>query len=106
MVNGIIQLSQMKRYRYSYFISLFFRETRSNDPTQITNTVWGLINQVVALKYGKGRVVVFPDSTIISNFRAFFGGTPNLLIGYMEPIFRTFSSSRNNFRILDPAALK
>ena len=67
-----------------YASSGFFRETRSNDPTQVTNTVWGLINQAVALKYGKGRIVVFSDSTIISNFRVFYGGTPNLLIGCME----------------------
>ncbi|MDD4653532.1 MAG: hypothetical protein PHQ34_15020, partial [Methanothrix sp.] len=52
----------------------FFRETRANDPTQVTDTVWGLLNQAVAVKYGKGRVVAFADSTIISNFRIFFGG--------------------------------
>lgn len=62
----------------------FFRETRHNDPTQIADTTWGLINQAVAVKYGKGRVVAFSDSTIISNFRIFFGGTPNFIIGSME----------------------
>ena len=62
----------------------FFRETRRNDPTQVTDTTWGLIYQAVALKYGKGRVVAFSDSTTISNFRIFFGGTPNLIAGCME----------------------
>ncbi len=62
----------------------FFRETRTNDPTRVTDTSWGLINQAVALQYGKGRVVAFADSTIISNFRIFFGGSPNLIIGAME----------------------
>ncbi len=77
-----------------YASSGFFRETRSNDPTQVTNTIWGLINQVVALKYGKGRVVVLADSTIISNFRAFFGGTPNLIVGCIE--YLNYSNSFEN----------
>ena len=62
----------------------FFRETRMNDPTHATDTTWGLINQAVALKYGKGRVVAFADSTIVSNFRIFFGGSSNMVIGAME----------------------
>lgn len=66
----------------------FFRETRANDPTQATDTVWGLLNQAVAVKYGKGRVVAFADSTIISNFRIFFGGSCNFVIGAMEYLNR------------------
>ena len=66
----------------------FFRETRANDPTQVTDTVWGLINQAVAARYGKGRIVAFADSTIISNFRIFFGGSPNFVIGAMEYLNR------------------
>jgi hypothetical protein len=62
----------------------FFRETRENDPTQVTDTIWGLLNQAVAVKYGRGRVVAFADSTIISNFRIFFGGSSNFVIGAME----------------------
>jgi hypothetical protein len=46
----------------------------------------------VALKHGRGRVVAFSDSTIISNFRAFFGGTPNFMIGCME-----YLNYRNSF---------
>jgi hypothetical protein len=66
----------------------FFRETRENDPTQVTDTIWGLINQAVAVKYGMGRVVTFADSTIISNFRIFFGGSSNFVIGAMEYLNR------------------
>ena len=62
----------------------FFRETRQNDPTQVTDTSWGLFHQAVALKYGKGRIVAFGDSTVISNFRLFFGGTSNFIAGVME----------------------
>lgn len=70
----------------------FFRETRNNDPTRVTDTTWGLINQAVALQYGKGRVVAFSDSTIISNFRFFFGGSPNLVVGAVE--YLNFQNSR------------
>lgn len=80
----------------------FFRETRNNDPTQATDTIWGLINQCVAVKYGNGRVVAFPDSTIISNFRIFFGGSPNLVIGVMEYLNRknTFENAQLIFFLL------
>jgi hypothetical protein len=70
----------------------FFRETRENDPTQVTDTIWGLINQAVAVKYGRGRVVAFADSTIISNFRIFFGGSSNFVIGAME-----YLNSKNTY---------
>lgn len=62
----------------------FFRETLPKSPTQVTDRDFGIFHQCVAMKYGKGRVVAFSDSTTISNFRVFFGGTPNLLIGCME----------------------
>lgn len=74
----------MEAFPGEYASEGFFRETRNGDPTQVTDTEWGLMNQAVAVKYGKGRVVAFADSTIISNFRVFFGGTPNLIIGVME----------------------
>ncbi|MHB8117292.1 MAG: motility-associated ABC transporter substrate-binding family protein [Methanothrix sp.] len=77
----------------------FFRETRENDPTQVTDTVWGLINQAVAVKYGRGRIVAFADSTIISNFRIFFGGSSNFVIGAMEYLNRK-NSYENEKQIL------
>jgi hypothetical protein len=77
----------------------FFRETRQNDPTEVGDTVWGLINQAVAAKYGLGRVVAFSDSTIISNFRIFFGGSCNFVIGAMEYLNRK-NSHENETQIL------
>lgn len=77
----------------------FFRETRENDPTQVTDTVWGLINQAVAVKYGPGRIVAFADSTIISNFRIFFGGSSNFVIGAMEYLNRK-NSFENEKQVL------
>jgi len=67
----------------------FFRNTRPNTPTLITDMNWGIFHQAVALKYGRGRIVAFADSTTISNFRIFFGGSPNLVIGCIEYLNRS-----------------
>jgi hypothetical protein len=53
----------------------------------------------VAVKYGQGRVVAFADSTIISNFRIFFGGSSNFVIGAMEFLNRK-NSYENEKQIL------
>lgn len=62
----------------------FFRETRRDLPVLATDRDWGIFHQCVASKYGKGRIVAFADSTCISNFRIFFGGTDAMAIGCME----------------------
>lgn len=62
----------------------FFRETRRDLPVLATDRDWGIFHQCVAVEYGKGRVVAFADSTTISNFRIFFGGSDQLVIGSME----------------------
>jgi hypothetical protein len=62
----------------------FFRETRRDLPILATDRTWGIFHQCVAAKYGKGRIVAFSDSTTISNFRIFFGGTDGMVIGCME----------------------
>ncbi len=62
----------------------FFRETRRDLPVLATDRNWGIFHQCVAARYGKGRVVAFADSTTISNFRIFFGGSDALVIGCME----------------------
>ena len=62
----------------------FFRETRRDLPVLATDRNWGIFHQCVASKYGKGRIVAFADSTCISNFRIFFGGTDGMAIGCME----------------------
>jgi len=72
-----------------YASSGFFRETRMDLPILATDRNWGILHQCVAAKYGKGRVVAFADSTTISNFRIFFGGSPNLIIGCMEYLNHT-----------------
>ena len=62
----------------------FFRETLPNAPNRVTDRDLGIFHQCVAMKHGDGRVVAFTDSTTISNFRIFSGGSPNLVVGCME----------------------
>lgn len=62
----------------------FFRETRRDLPVLATDRDWGIFHQCVAAECGKGRIVAFADSTTISNFRIFFGGSDQMAIGSME----------------------
>jgi hypothetical protein len=45
---------------------------------------FGSFIQTIGVKYGKGRVVGFTDSTCFSNFSAFIPGKPELLLGTMN----------------------
>lgn len=48
----------------------------------------GFFLQAVALKYGKGRIVVFSDSTVFSSFCVFMDGYTNFNLGVMEYLNR------------------
>ncbi len=52
---------------------------------------FGLFLQTVAVKYGKGRVVAFSDSTCFSNFYMFITGKPELALGSVEWLNRANS---------------
>ena len=45
---------------------------------------FGAVDQVVAVYHGRGRVVAFSDSTVYSNFDAFYPGKPQLLLGTIQ----------------------
>ncbi len=62
----------------------FFRETRRDLAVLATDRDWGIFHQCVAAECGKGRIVAFADSTTISNFRIFFGGSDAMVIGAVE----------------------
>lgn len=49
-----------------------------------TEMDFGAFLQTIGVKYGKGRVVGFTDSTCFSNFSAFIPGKPELLLGTMN----------------------
>jgi len=62
----------------SYSGRSFFHQ----DPT--TDYEFGLFLQSAAVKYGRGRVAAFTDSTCFSNFYMFIPGKPELLLGTVE----------------------
>jgi hypothetical protein len=54
-----------------------------------TSARFGAFDQMVAATPGAGRVVLFADSTVYSNFLAFQPGKPELLLGAMEWLNRS-----------------
>ncbi|MEA2061945.1 MAG: hypothetical protein U9P10_15900 [Thermodesulfobacteriota bacterium] len=62
----------------SYSGRSFFHQ----EPT--TDYEFGLFLQAAAVKYGRGRVAAFTDSTCFSNFYMFIPGKPELALGTME----------------------
>jgi len=54
-----------------------------------THDDYGLLLQAAAVKYGRGRVVAFTDSTVFSNYSMFFLGKPELALGVMEYLNRS-----------------
>ena len=58
---------------------------------------FGLFLQAAAVKYGKGRVAAFTDSTCFSNFYMFIPGKPELALGYVEWLNR-----KNRYAFLTP----
>ncbi|HDM25189.1 MAG TPA: hypothetical protein ENG24_01145 [Thermoplasmatales archaeon] len=67
----------------TYSTQYFFREMRST-----LDTEQGLFLQVAAVRYGRGRVVAFTDSTCFSNFCMFMDGYTNFNLGVMEYLNR------------------
>jgi hypothetical protein len=69
---------------------------------------FGLFLQAAGIKYGKGRVLGFTDSTVWSNFFMFIPGKPELLIGCVEWLNRKngfFSDLRAIFLIISLVSL-
>ena len=50
---------------------------------------FGLMLQGVAVRYGRGRVAAFTDSTVFSNFWMFMPGKPELALSYVDWLDRT-----------------
>jgi hypothetical protein len=63
----------------TYSTENFFRESIASPESE-----YGLLLQVAALKYGKGRVVAFSDSTVFSSFSIFSDGYQLFTLGTME----------------------
>lgn len=62
------------------------------DATNTERTEFGLFVQAAGITYGRGRVFLFTDSTVWSNFYMFIPGKPEVLLGAMEWLNRTNSA--------------
>jgi len=78
----------------SYSERGFFEQKTSQDYE------FGLFLQSDGIKYGKGRVMAFSDSTCFSNFYMFIPGKPELVIDTIEWLNRTNYWSLNNYFIM------
>jgi hypothetical protein len=67
----------------TYSTENFFRESVASPESE-----YGLLLQVAAIKYGKGRVVAFTDSTVFSSFSMFSDGYKSFNFGVIEYLNR------------------
>ncbi len=75
----------------TYSTENFFRESVASPESE-----YGLLLQVAAVKYGKGRVVAFSDSTVFSSFSMFSDGYKSFNFGAIEYLNRVNSYSYVN----------
>lgn len=66
----------LRALKLDYSQKNFFAEKNSS-----TNMEFGVFLQSAGVKYAKGRVLAFTDSTVFSNFWMFIPGKPELLLG-------------------------
>lgn len=67
----------------TYSTENFFRESTASPESE-----YGYLLQVAAIKYGKGRVVAFTDSTVFSSFSFFSDGYQLFTLGTIEYLNR------------------
>lgn len=75
----------------TYATENFFRESVSSSDSE-----YGYLLQVAAVKYGQGRIVAFTDSTVFSSFSMFTDGYPAFTLGVMEYLNRINTSGYLN----------
>ncbi len=61
-------------------------------PKRLSTMRTGAFTQLAAIEAGRGRVVIFTDSTTTSNFSAFYPGRPELFLGTVDWLSRTHGS--------------
>jgi hypothetical protein len=75
----VILAGGLKRLGIDYSVSNFYPQV-----TDQLGMWFGTFHQAVAVPYGKGRIVGFTDSTVYSNFAAFYPGKPEFLLGAVD----------------------
>ncbi|MEW6097369.1 MAG: hypothetical protein AB1567_12745 [bacterium] len=76
---NVILSSGLKSLDIDYSSSNFYPQVIDSSKMD-----FGSFIQAIGVRYGKGRVVGFTDSTCFSNFSAFIPGKPELLLGTMN----------------------
>ncbi|MEW6619952.1 MAG: hypothetical protein AB1422_11565 [bacterium] len=92
---NVILSSGLKSLDIDYSSSNFYPQVIDS-----TKMDFGTFIQTIGVKYGKGRVVGFTDSTCFSNFSAFIPGKPELLLGTLNWLNRENFLSRLNYLFL------
>lgn len=80
----LILAGGLKRLEIDYSVSNFYPHVRDK-----LGMWFGNFHQAVATRHGKGRVVGFTDSTVYSNFSAFYPGKPEFLLSTIDWLNRS-----------------
>lgn len=84
----------------TYSTENFFKLSPPNPSDEV-----GIFVQSASIKYGRGRVVAFTDSTCFSNFAIFMDGYPNYNLGVIEYLNRENSYPYNYILFASSIAL-
>lgn len=75
----VILAGGLKKLDIDYSVSNFYPQVVDR-----LGMWFGNFHQTIATRYGRGRVVGFTDSTVYSNFSAFYPGKPEFLLGAVD----------------------
>jgi hypothetical protein len=92
MMENIIIGNRVTSEPGTYATENFFRESVGSPDSE-----FGYLLQSAAMKYGRGRIIAFTDSTVFSSFCIFTDGYPSFTLGVMEYLNRTNTYASLNF---------
>jgi len=75
----VILAGGLKKLDIDYSVSNFYPQVVDR-----LGMWFGNFHQAIARRHGKGRIVGFSDSTVYSNFSAFYPGKPEFLLGAVD----------------------
>jgi hypothetical protein len=79
LIRTVISGETTKTYNISYSHKHFFPDTKPD-----LNTYYGSVTLLTAGNYGQGRVAVFTDSTVFSNFSIYLPGKTELALSILN----------------------
>jgi hypothetical protein len=84
----VVQAGALRALKADYHMANFYPKVED-----YTDVDYGIFTQLMAKRFGKGRIVAFADSTIFSNFCAFEPGKSELMIGMIAWLNRSGNGS-------------